>query len=315
MLPKLVGATKQWLAIPLRSGLVFWVGGAGAWLWSVSDHEALLAVLSGAAAQPLLTEASRPLLARMEEITKEQAIVVVFLFTFLATLSQVVVKRLTFGLLRVLEGYKWPGWLAQASVTLWDRLIYARRYTRLQALALKKRGPAEECEYALLDRDLMYLPEKDQRLPTRLGNLLRAYELRPYEKYGLNALICWPRLWLLLPKHVRDELQAARENLDHAVEIWFWGMVFTVWIYFTWWAAPLALLQMYMARQWLLDEATTYGELVEAAYDLHRLDLYRALRWPLPSGTDKEWEAGQALTAYLWRGAGREVVEYVAPPD
>jgi len=225
--------------------------------------------------------------------------------------------------LRLLEGYGWPGWLARASVALWERLVYARRETRYQSLAVRRvqagaagLPPLEEGEYALLDRRQMYLPCLAQRLPTQLGNTLRAYELRPYEKYGLDALICWPRLWLLLPKHVREELQAARENLDHSVEIWFWGMAFFVWVYFTWWAVPVALLQLLLARHWLLDEAANYGELVEAAYDLHRGELYQALRWPLPTGPEQERQSGEALTAYLWRGTSSDGLEYVkSPPE
>jgi len=46
----------------------------------------------------------------------------------------------------------------------------------------------------------MHTPaESDRHMPTKLGNILRAAELRSKDKYGLDAVICWPRLWLLLP--------------------------------------------------------------------------------------------------------------------
>jgi hypothetical protein len=317
---KLAGATRQWLTLPLRSGLVFWFGGGAAWLWSVAQPGALLRFVEGAPAETLVSPQAGAFLARLAALSDGQAVVVVLTATLVVTLGQIVVRRLAFVLLRLLEGYHWPGLLSGFSVCLWDKLLYARRESRLQELGGRYLGeqapplsPAETQEYALLDRDLMYLPAKNQRLPTRLGNLLRAYELRPSEKYGLDALICWPRLWLLLPSHVREEIQAARKRLDDTVQIWFWGAAFLVWSVLTWWAVPLALLQVVLTRRWLLDEATVYGELVESAYDLHRVDLYKALRWPLPEGPAQEVASGLALTAYLWRGTVPAGVQYADP--
>jgi hypothetical protein len=41
---------------------------------------------------------------------------------------------------------------------------------------------------------------------------------------------------------------------------------------------------------------------VTAAFDLNRMALYRALRFPLPGTAEAELASGDALTAYLWRG-------------
>lgn len=69
----------------------------------------------------------------------------------------------------------------------------------------------------------MQFPSQPNRLmPTKLGNILRAAESRPYDKYGLDAVICWSRLWLLLPDGVKKELQEARSNLNTAARFWLW---------------------------------------------------------------------------------------------
>jgi hypothetical protein len=72
--------------------------------------------------------------------------------------------------------------------------------------------------FARVDRRMHLRPARPwQYMPTRTGNILRAAETRPAEKYGLNTVIVWPRLWLLLPGPVRDEPTAARAALDSAV--------------------------------------------------------------------------------------------------
>jgi hypothetical protein len=60
---------------------------------------------------------------------------------------------------------------------------------------------------------------------------------------------------------------------------------------------------MGLAYRWMVQAARTYGDLIEAAFDLYRLQLYQALRWPLPSTPKEELAGGQALTEYLWHGS------------
>ena len=50
--------------------------------------------------------------------------------------------------------------------------------------------------------------------PTYLGNALRAGESAVYYKYGLDVVVCWPRLWLLLPSSTQEELNKSRQKLD-----------------------------------------------------------------------------------------------------
>lgn len=48
--------------------------------------------------------------------------------------------------------------------------------------------------------------------------------------------------------------------------------------------------------------ATIYGNLVCAAYDLYRLELYRALGWQAPEDPSAEQASGLHLTEFLFRG-------------
>jgi len=151
------------------------------------------------------------------------------------------------------------------------------------------------------------MPEANADLmPTRLGNILRAAEHKPLAKYGLDAIVCWSRLWLLLPDAVKKDLQAARADLNTAARVWLWSLLFCGWTFVggsLWaaWSMLFGLLSAWFAYGWALDAASTYGELIEAAFDLHRHLLYQSSRWNLPADPAIEHRVGQELTQYLRR--------------
>ena len=118
-------------------------------------------------------------------------------------------------------------------------------------------------------------------MPTRAGNILRAAETRPRDRYGLETVLCWPRLWLVLPDDARQEVISARSALYLAVQAWLAGIVFCVWVFWAWWAVPLGLavaIGVYYLR--ILGASETYGDLIGSCYDVHRSKLYEACAFP-----------------------------------
>jgi len=169
---------------------------------------------------------------------------------------------------------------------------------------------------------LLYPPRPEQRMPTRFGNILRAAELRPQIRYGLDTYVCWPRLWLVLPKETRDELVAARKNLNLLVQLLTWGMLFVVvsqvlsfvgglWV---WWGLIAGILVIVYLYHISIEAAVTYGDLLTSAFDIHRIRLYQALRLPPPSTTD-ELAAGHQVTAYLFRGPPQVPISFCRDPE
>ncbi|TGO02778.1 hypothetical protein PN36_19325 [Candidatus Thiomargarita nelsonii] len=276
------------MKIPLKSGLFFWVGGLIAWFLQAIDW------------QPY-----------WHDIKPEDGIVLVFCILFVMTLFTVLVKRFDVFILRFLEGYHWPFLLRFWIIDKKQKCFwgYEKKERRFQELANKAYGNPyaltgeEREEYARLDQEFMYLPELERRMPTRLGNILRAAEQRPQEKYGLDAIICWPRLWLVLPDAAKAEITQARNNLNDAAQIWLWGVLLVIWTVWTWWAIPVALLLAFVAYHWMIQAAEIYVQLVESSFDLYRFSLYNSLHWPKPANPAEEYEQGQQLTAYLWRGS------------
>jgi hypothetical protein len=151
-------------------------------------------------------------------------------------------------------------------------------------------------------------------MPTRLGNLLRAMEARPGDRYGLDAIVCWPWLWLILPEQARKELTDSRRALDQYAEIWLWSVLFFGWIYFSWWVPLVAIAVAVLAYRGMITAAVFYGDLVEACYDLHRFDLYASLKWPPPTSPANEPADGAALTKYLSRGLAASSITFTARP-
>jgi hypothetical protein len=107
---------------------------------------------------------------------------------------------------------------------------------------------------------------------------LRAAERRPSDRYCLDAIICWPRLWLLLPEPVKQELQAARAELNNSARLVLWSLLFLVWSIWAWrWVIPLSFLSALLTYRWSLEAAEIYASLIEATFDLYRALLYQAL--------------------------------------
>ncbi|MBD1854483.1 MULTISPECIES: hypothetical protein [Leptolyngbya] len=293
MLPKFLESlgdtlAKEWVAKVFTPAFVFWFGGLLSWvLHSQSNWDTFEQWLN----QKTLVQPLTTLIAGL----------------LIVATSAIVIQQLEFSILRLLEGY-WFRWLRPLRRQLIKRqkAKIDRAEKRFQILAsqgIEKLTPEEADEYVQLDWQLKQTPtERDRLMPTRLGNILRAAERRPLEKYGLESVVCFPRLWLILPSEVKTELSEARARLNTMVRIWIWSVLFLVWSVWAWWAIAIAVFSALLAHRWMLDAAVIYGDLVESAFDLHRTMLYKSLRFPLPKNPTEEQRMGRALTDYLWRG-------------
>jgi Protein of unknown function (DUF2934) len=285
----------RWLAVILTPAFFFWASGVAAWAlghhngWHRIGHA--LEQLSGV----------------------EQAALIIGALLVVSA-SGVVIRMLALPVIRVLEGC-WPPGLR--AVGRWLICIKApfveSRENRFDELNDKlNRGTAmaaESSELVRIDNWLRRIPIEEhrgvlvRRMPTRLGNVLRAAEVWPLAKYGLDAVRWWPRLWLLLPEDARDDMSAARADLDTAATVWLWGLLSAIWALWVWWAPLAAVGIMIAAYAAMVATAKVYGDLTEAAFDLYRWKLYQTLKWPMPTTPADEHRTGPALTEYIWRGS------------
>ena len=61
----------------------------------------------------------------------------------------------------------------------------------------------------------------------------------------------------------------------------------------------------------MLQAAQVYGDLLKAAFDLYRFQLYESLHWPKPTTPDDERVSGESLTGYLWHGSIHDFPKFV----
>jgi len=286
--------------------LVFWLGGLAAWI----VHQGSLAAMT----------------RQLRWLDRQDAgVQVTVLVTVLLAIagSGIVVGELAAPVLRLLEGY-WPRCADPLRLRLSRRLAeraaaeapaWQKAYERVQPPA----DPTAEdlAVYTRLERRRRRRPSSPGYfLPTPIGNILRAAERRPSDKYGLDAVVLWPRLWPVLPGTLRSDLLAARASLDRAAIVGVWGVLFCAFAPLTFWAIPIGLAIAATAVVAVIPgRAQTFGELMEAAYDQYRTTLYAQLRWPLPANPHQERVEGHRLTSYLWRGSDDMSPAFIQPAN
>ncbi|HVN03879.1 MAG TPA: hypothetical protein VMT86_05635, partial [Bryobacteraceae bacterium] len=230
-------------------------------------------------------------------------------------LSAKIVENLDQATIRLIAG-EWGTWagalrrfLTGRQEDKWNRLR-----TRLQELAAKPEkdlDDAEQRELAAVKLKMhAYSASRKSLAPTALGNILRAAELRSYDKYGLDAAVCWPRLWLLLPDAARTDVGAARTEVDSAARAFLWSVLFCAWTFVHPVALLIGIVAALLMHRHLKDTAETYGTLLESAFDVYRFSLYRSLGWALPENAEKEPARGAELTNYLWRGSHERTLAF-----
>lgn len=279
------GLAERWLLTIFTPAFVFWAGGAIAYVQEYGLD---------------------PLMQKWLGITVIEKGALLLGAVGGISVSAALIQMIQDPVLRLLEGY-WPRWFAKwrfNRATQWaDRLVAkTSRWQELQH-AVSAHDLAERRQ---LDAEIARIALPRERImPTLIGNLLRSAEDYPGLRYGLDAIVCWPRLFLLLPPGTQQEISAARERLGTQTRLFVWSLLFLVWTWWQWWALG-AVGVMIMAYYGIITAAAVYGDILRAAFDVHRFSLYRSLAWPLPTHPAREQEIGRELTQYLFRGSVAE---------
>jgi hypothetical protein len=278
---------KDWLLRVLSPAFVFWTVGALAVTGRLNSFDAFQKSLD-----PFATQGE----------THWIPVLVAALIWIAA--SAWLMDRATFPATRLLEGY-WPNlcglwrWRVAAAQARYDAI-----YDEWGQLAALPQPSIDQLNRKIkLDHILRHCPTRDRILPTRLGNILCASETRPIGKYGLDAVTCWPRMWLLLSKESQEEITAIRATMDDGVRLLLWSALSAVWAYWDWWLILFSIVAVFVSHHVTIAAATNFADIVESVFDTRRMLLYDALGWPKPKMPAEEKALGEALTRYLLRGS------------
>lgn len=261
--------------------------------------------------------------ARVDDLSGVESVLLALALLGFALVTQ----PLQLGLVRLMEGY-WGTGRAAASLAARARTRHLRLREELVRLQLttaadsdRDRSSRAQRNYAIWSLARLYPPEP-LVMPTRLGNALRAAEDRAGGRYGLETIIAWPRLYPLLSDRVAALVDDQRTQMDiaarfTAVLLGATAVSAVLLAPHGWWlfvpAATLAL--AWLSYRGACSAAVTYGEGLETAFDLHRLDLRSSLHLPVPRTLEEERALNEELSTFLLEPFAGHQLTYAVDDD
>jgi hypothetical protein len=160
--------------------------------------------------------------------------------------------------------------------------------------------------------------------PTTLGNLLLSAEVYSIDRYGVDSVRMWPRLYHLIPETLSTSMAEARASMEFLLVVAFFAALYAPIASLTimigagpvpWFVASLGggTLIAFVAYFAALAPAAIYADHIRAAYDLHRLELLAALGLPRPATLAEERRLWGIAVHLLDRGE-EHVSRYVPKP-
>jgi hypothetical protein len=161
--------------------------------------------------------------------------------------------------------------------------------------AVTKYEKADHQRYLEASVELRGFPRNDDgeykaSFPTRLGNLITAFETYPETRYGMDGVFYWYRIWIKLDKDLREEIDSQQALADSTVYASFalivdglLCLVYAIVSYFgvskfihlpnLWISASLSLVcfvSAYLVYRITMFAYGQFGELFKSVFDIYR---------------------------------------------
>jgi hypothetical protein len=221
------------------------------------------------------------------------------------------VHPIQFGLTQFLEGYWGTRFLGRKA-----REFRIRRHKK-QSLLLSRRDVNGDPEATRL---VARYPKSQHVMPTRLGNVLRKYELAAGQQYELEVLTVLPHMALAARSEDVDYLDDQRMQLDLAVRMCFTAALACVtsivllghdgyWAFVA--VAPAAV--AYLSYRGAIISAEEYGVAMSALIDLNRFAFYERFHLPIPKNITEERQNNAKVMELIAANSKLIFIRYESP--
>jgi hypothetical protein len=176
--------------------------------------------------------------------------------------------------------------------------------------AIAKLEAAYEKVEALENRQTLPL-DVEHVMPTALGNVFAVVEEYPWERYGMDAMVYWPRLTAVIPDDFKSQIADLKTTLDFllnlsllaiffglgsiGIALWFGTILELVYGLF-------ALMIAYGLYRLAIGSARELGEIVMSSFDLFRGPLREKCGLPKPTSLIAEQRLWRLLASFVQRG-------------
>jgi hypothetical protein len=159
--------------------------------------------------------------------------------------------------------------------------------------------------------------QPEQVMPTLLGNILKNSELYPNDRYNIDAVLIWPRLYHILPDSLIQTIAEARGSLDFLIRVSFLSgffslicFVFLIVVFLLpdksmWWLVLVflvgGLFVAWLAYKSALSSAVLYAHQIKSAFDLYRRELLKQMSFTPPTTLKDEQDLWIEICQFLYR--------------
>ena len=211
---------------------------------------------------------------------------------------------------RVIKALATERHLRRWSIARWRIDAYAEPAGSAQfaEVAFQERDRARQYRLAALGARVedQYPADRGEFMPTLLGNVLRRSETSAGERYGLETIVVYPRLYPFIGDRLDRNIVNQLDMIDTMSTFTF---VFLILAAATapigarldgWSALPILLcLASSVCSRAAVLAAGRYGVLVASAFDLYRFDMIHAMHRPLPQNLEVELIHNRRLSKLL----------------
>ncbi len=213
-----------------------------------------------------------------------------------------ILYSLNIPIIRLYEGYPWRG-IGGKLTAYRQRQLLDLEVRRERMLTLRSALPENDPVRAGVEQRLARLTRERKSdwprgaaavLPTRLGNVIRAFEHYPVSQYKMESITVWPRLIAKIDPVYATSIDDSKTAFDFMlnssvlcallavlnlfVGVWFGIPTGSPWLVVRWVLQLIAFAGLaYFLYLASIGRARAWGNMVKGAYDLYRWDLLKQL--------------------------------------